>query len=238
MASSAAKLKGYRQEFTTKTEALVKEVFPLKVLHLNDFMKTKFESTDLKKINVDVGVHVANDLEPLAKKRKHQDEEHVIPHNAGIVKNGPLKAISLNQTLVDLIESLKPEIKELMENCNSVKTWIQLLIPRIEDGNNFGVSIQEDVLGDVTRIESEAASFLDQISRYFITRGKVVSKVVKYPHVMDYRRTIVELDEKEFISLKLCCCELKNHYLCLHDTITKNLDKIKKPRSSNTDSLY
>lgn len=25
--------------------------------------KTKFESTDLKKINVDVGVHVANDLE-------------------------------------------------------------------------------------------------------------------------------------------------------------------------------
>lgn len=27
-------------------------------------------------------------LQPLAKKRKHQDEEHVIPHNAGIVKNG------------------------------------------------------------------------------------------------------------------------------------------------------
>lgn len=30
---------------------------------------------------------------------------------------------------------------------------------------------------------------------------------------MDYRRTIVELDEKEYISLKLCCCELKNHYV-------------------------
>ncbi|CAB4036779.1 Proteasome activator complex subunit 3 [Paramuricea clavata] len=151
---------------------------------------------------------------------------------------GPLKAIPLNEPLVDLIESLKPEIQDLMENCNSVKTWIQLLIPRIEDGNNFGVSIQEDILGEVTRIEAEAASFLDQISRYFITRGKVVSKVVKYPHIMDYRRTVVELDEKEYISLKLCCCELKNHYLCLHDAISKNLDKIKKPRSSNTDSLY
>lgn len=27
--------------------------------------------------------------------------------------------------------------------------WITLLIPRIEDGNNFGVSIQEETLGEV-----------------------------------------------------------------------------------------
>lgn len=27
--------------------------------------------------------------------------------------------------------------------------WILFLIPRIEDGNNFGVSIQEEVLSEV-----------------------------------------------------------------------------------------
>lgn len=55
--------------------------------------------------------------------------------------------------------------------------WIAFLIPKIEDGNNFGVSIQEDTLAEIRTVESEAAAFFDQISRYFITRGKIVTKV-------------------------------------------------------------
>lgn len=43
--------------------------------------------------------------------------------------------------------------------------WISFMIPKIEDGNNFGVSIQEDTLAEVQAVESEAASFFDQISR-------------------------------------------------------------------------
>ena len=56
--------------------------------------------------------------------------------------------------------------------------WISFLIPKIEDGNNFGVSIQEDMLAEIRSVESEAAAFFDQISRYFITRGKIVTKVL------------------------------------------------------------
>lgn len=48
------------------------------------------------------------------------------------------------------------------------------MIPKIEDGNNFGVSIQEDTLAEVQSVESEAAAFFDQISRYFISRGTSV----------------------------------------------------------------
>ena len=59
-----------------------------------------------------------------------------------------------------------------------LKMWISFLIPKIEDGNNFGVSIQEDMLAEIRSVESEAAAFFDQISRYFITRGKIVTKVL------------------------------------------------------------
>lgn len=64
------------------------------------------------------------------------------------------------------------------------------MIPKIEDGNNFGVSIQEDTLAEIQSVESEAAAFFDQISRYFISRAKIVSKVAKYPHIDDYRRAV------------------------------------------------
>lgn len=136
------------------------------------------------------------------------------------------------------------------------------MIPKIEDGNNFGVSIQEDTLAEIQSVESEAAAFFDQISRYFISRAKVVSKVAKYPHIEDYRRAVQvfyflaqtirsmfsinflfvffvqELDEKEFLSLWLVMCEVRNRYSSLHDIVIKNLEKLKKPRSSNADSLY
>uniref|UniRef100_A0A668ARR8 Proteasome activator complex subunit 3 n=1 Tax=Myripristis murdjan TaxID=586833 RepID=A0A668ARR8_9TELE len=113
-----------------------------------------------------------------------------------------------------------------------------LLIPRIEDGNNFGVSIQEETVAELRTVEGEAASYLDQISRYYITRAKLVSKIAKYPHVEDYRRTVSEIDEKEYISLKIIVSELRNQYVTLHDMILKNIEKIKKPRSSNSDALY
>ena len=48
------------------------------------------------------------------------------------------------------------------------------MIPKIEDGNNFGVSIQEDTLAEVQSVESEAAAFFDQVSRYFISRGETM----------------------------------------------------------------
>ncbi|EDO29241.1 predicted protein, partial [Nematostella vectensis] len=88
------------------------------------------------------------------------------------------------QFVQDIIELLKPKIQTLMEKCNLVKMWIQLLIPRIEDGNNFGVSIQEEALSEVQRIEGEAATFLDQIARYRCLSRTLLKKSIICKHYM------------------------------------------------------
>lgn len=151
----------------------------------------------------------------------------------------PTGSVPTNKHLVELVATVKPHIRKLVEDSNLMKMWISFMIPKIEDGNNFGVSIQEDTLAEVQSVESEAAAFFDQISRYFISRGKLISKVAKYPHIDDYRRAVQELDEKEYLSLWLVMSEIRNRYCALHDIVLKNLDKIKKPRSSNaTESLY
>ena len=41
-----------------------------------------------------------------------------------------------------MIFQIKPKIVELVESANLLKMWVTFLIPRIEDGNNFGVSVQ------------------------------------------------------------------------------------------------
>lgn len=95
--------------------------------------------------------------------------------------------------------------------------WISFMIPKIEDGNNFGVSIQEDTLAEIQSVESEAAAFFDQISRYFISRAKIVSKVAKYPHIDDYRRAVRVSNLKKMLdscSKWLYSCFFKDADIC------------------------
>lgn len=179
-------------------------------------------------------------LQPTAAKRRFaQCPAHLDNVTVGTkVLVLPDGVVPSNKFIVELINEIKPLIGELVEDTNLLKMWLMYLIPRIEDGNNFGVSIQEDVLAEIRASEGEAAAYYDQISRYFSLRGKTVAKIAQYPHIDDYRRAIQELDEKEYFSLRLIVAELRNHYATLHDLIAKNGDKIRKPRSSNNEHMF
>jgi hypothetical protein len=47
-----------------------------------------------------------------------------------------------SQLITEILDMLKKELLIFLEYLNVVKLWIQLNVPRIEDGNNFGVGIQ------------------------------------------------------------------------------------------------
>lgn len=77
--------------------------------------------------------------------------------------------------------------------------------------------------------------FLDRCSSAV---GVGLSQCIKYPNVVDYQHAISQLDEKELANLRLCAADLRNNVAILYDVIVKNLDRIKKPRSSNATSMY
>ncbi|XP_076230586.1 proteasome regulator gamma isoform X2 [Nomia melanderi] len=242
--TTAQKVQEYKDSLKTKAEQLLLKGFPEKIVKLNELLETPgFCNRKLSDVHQDLNVPIPDPIilnhseyVPSAKKPK---ADNSIDNTSGTkvmaLPNGP---VPCNKPLCDLICIVKPHIRQLLEDSNLLKMWVSYLIPKIEDGNNFGVSIQEDTLAEIQSVESEAAGFFDQISRYFISRGKVISKVAKYPHISDYRRAVQELDEKQYVSLWLVICEVRNRYCSLHDLVIKNLEKIKKPRSSNTQSLY
>lgn len=235
----------YKEKVKSEAEELVLNQFPKKILDLEALLNTeKFSWQELSAVQVDINIPVPEAVsvfnhsseENSSKKRKLQCFEDNIPGTKVLIL--PEGTVPLNSRVTELVDLVKPWIRQLVEDTNLMKMWIQFLIPRIEDGNNFGVSIQEDTLGEIRTVESEAAAYFDQVSRYYLTRAKVIAKVAKYPHIEDYRRTVRELDEKEYLSLRLVVSELRNHYATLHDLITKNLEKIKKPRNCNLDTMY
>ncbi|XP_031333230.1 proteasome activator complex subunit 3 isoform X1 [Photinus pyralis] len=241
--SPVVKVQEYKESLKTKAEELLLKGFPETIVKLNDLLETpKFRNREFSEIHQDLNIPIPDpivfnhsDLPP-AKKIKLDNS---ITQDGTKVMVLPCGSVPTNKNLMELVEIVKPHIRKLVEDSNLLKMWISFMIPKIEDGNNFGVSIQEDTLAEVQSVESEAAAFYDQISRYFISRGKLISKVAKYPHIADYRRAVEEMDEKEYLSLWLVMAEIRNRYCSLHDIVVKNLDKIKKPRPTNaTESLY
>lgn len=235
-------LDDYKAQCKKQGEHLVREVFPKKVVELTALLESeRFSLTRLSDIGVKLNVPVPDGIVPTSEsgsKKRKLDALNDNDVTGTQVFSLPGGTVPVNAHVVEIIDVIKPQAIELVSFCNQIKMWIAFMIPKIEDGNNFGVSIQEDSMSEARQVESEAATYLEQITRYFLTRAKIVTKVAKYPHVEDYRRTVQELDEKEFLNVRLVLTELRNHYASLHDLICKNLDKIKKPRSTNTDNMY
>lgn len=246
---TAKKVQEYKDNLIKKAEDLIIKGFPEKIVKLNDLLATpQFSERNFSDVYQDLNIPVPDPIEissvqdaekcetdePGAK-RARLDLATVSGTKVMALPNG---RVQCNTPICELIKVVKPVIRALVEDSNLLKMWISFMIPKIEDGNNFGVSIQEDTLAEIQSVETEAAAFFDQISRYFVSRAKVVSKVAKYPHIDDYRRAVQELDEKEFLSLWLVLSEVRNRYCSLHDIVIKNMEKLKKPRSSNAESLY
>jgi proteasome activator subunit 3 (PA28 gamma) len=234
----------YKETLIKKAEELIVFGFPAKIVELNDMLATnKFAERNFAEVYQELNISVPEPIIPSESendgppaKRSRVETSDPIGTKVMILPSGSVKC---NAPICEIIKLVKPVIRGLVEDSNLLKMWISFMIPKIEDGNNFGVSIQEDTLAEIQSVESEAAAFFDQISRYFISRAKVVSKVAKYPHIDDYRRAVQELDEKEFLSLWLVLSEVRNRYCSLHDIVIKNLEKLKKPRSSEArEHLY
>jgi len=256
MASDAVtRLSDYKESLKSKAETLVKKEFPQRIMELEELIGTpSFKLSPSIKVERPVNIPIPKVMpdengetgpetrKQSEKKRKMTEEA---PTGDDLSQVSGSKVILLpngvspcNSIVAQMISQIKPKIVELVEAANLLKMWVTFLIPRIEDGNNFGVSVQEDTLGEIRQVESDGCSYLDAISSYHLNRGKVVTKIAKYPHVEDFRQTVVELDEKQALSIRLIAVELKNHYAVLHDVICKNWDKIKKPRSVNHDAMY
>lgn len=158
-------------------------------------------------------------------------------HDDGVSKsNNGVVEVACNETIVRVVDLLKLELASFVENVSTLKVWVQLCVPSISDGNNFGVGVQEDCIQELARAEESAFNGMDTISKYFLQRAKLVTKRVKYPKIADYDRCVKETDEKLFYTLKLVLMDLRNNTGLLHDMLTKNWTKIVAPRG-NSDSV-
>lgn len=146
------------------------------------------------------------------------------------------QSVPTHSQIVEMKERVARDALELIEMVGTVRLWIQLNVPRIEDGNNFGVAIQEEAIQELGRVEDAAFNLCDGI-KYHASRAKFISKLLKYPNIADYSQSIREIDRKEWLHLKVSMIEMRNNYSMLYDLLHKNWEKVVKPRAADSNRM-
>ncbi|XP_054157214.1 proteasome activator complex subunit 3-like [Oppia nitens] len=151
--------------------------------------------------------------------------------------NSEAIAVKDNQHLRKMVDILMPQIWELSKYCLSSGVGMNLMVPEMEDGNNFGVEVQHECIEAMIVVENEIQRRVREINAYFPARAELIEKAVKYPDCQDYSRAIQERDLSFQSYCLLSMVTVRNHYMNLHDMVMKNMQKIRKPRSGSTTHL-
>ncbi|XP_051969170.1 proteasome activator complex subunit 2-like isoform X1 [Xyrauchen texanus] len=232
---NAVKIENYRQSLYKQTEELFSDHIPLKISQLDNLLKgDEFSITDLSNLHApldipipDPPVHEDEDME--TDKNEDDDKKKKVP-KCGFIKR--------NERIVKLLDIVKPEIIALKETCITVSCWISHLIPKIEDGNDFGVAIQEKILERINAVKTKVEGFQTNINKYFTERGDAVAKASKETHVMDYRSLVHEKDEAAYFEIRVIVLDIRGFYAELYDVISKNLEKVTNPKGEEKPSMY
>uniref|UniRef100_A0A8C0I4H2 Proteasome activator complex subunit 1 n=1 Tax=Balaenoptera musculus TaxID=9771 RepID=A0A8C0I4H2_BALMU len=211
--AGATKVAVFREDLCTKTENPLGSYFPKKISELDAFLK----EPGLSEANLS-NLKAPWTSQGLDEKKKEEDEDR-----------GPLCGpVNCNEKIVVLLQRLKPEIKDVAEKLSLVTTWLQLQMPRIEDGNSFGVAVQEKVFELTTTLHSKPEGFHTQISKYFSECSDAMTKAAKQPH----------LDDAEYWDIRLMVMEIHKANTVFYDIILKNFEKLKKPRGETKGMIY
>ncbi|KAJ8413242.1 hypothetical protein AAFF_G00092380 [Aldrovandia affinis] len=230
---------------TKEAESLVSTFFPRKIAEMETLLQASLSIEDLSSLKAPLDIPIPDPAkEELKRKKKEEKEAKEGKSDKKKDKDeeeeeGPACGpIACNERVESLLKEIKPHIQTLKEKLNTVSMWVQLQVPKIEDGNNFGVAVQEKVFELLTSTRTKIEGFQTQISKYYSERGDAVAKASKQPHVGDFRQLVHELDQHQYCELRIVVLEIRNTYAVLYDIINKNYDKIKKPRGDSKALIY
>lgn len=82
---------------------------------------------------------------------------------------------------------MRNEWLNLTESCQILKDWIQIHVPKHEDGNNFGVEVQEEALNELTAVKEEASQTLEEQSAYHLARANILEKICQEGNIEDLK---------------------------------------------------
>ncbi|XP_066845656.1 proteasome activator complex subunit 1-like [Anser cygnoides] len=219
----AAEVDAFRSRVGAQMTELLKG-FPAKVAELEALLEDPVFAVGPEELRAPLDIPLPDPAQKKKKKEKDEEEEAPPPISA------PCPPIPSHPALLALLERWRPLLAEARNHVAQVALWLQLQVPRIEDGDNFGVAVQEKVLELLTASRTQLEGLQGRLPKYLSERGRRRLQGGQNPHVLDYRALVHALDAAELGATRLALAELRDLYAVLLDVLQKNMEKLRKPR--------
>jgi len=194
-----------------------------------------------KNSNVSVELKLSDSASKMAMKKASLKAMELEEEAEEEEEEGPpagMPEIESNECVLDLFTELKPLILRLGETCMLLRNWITMLIPKAEDGNNFGVEVQEQCLVKLVEVEKDMLMMIELHAAYHLERSQILGKLITCPDIQDYSQYIYDADERQCRKLQDIAHKLRSHYNTVYRTLTNNYDKIIAPRGINNNCMH
>lgn len=234
--ASLGQVENFRQDLYNQAGNLFSSFIPQKIVKLDNLLKhDSLNIKDLSSLHAPLDIPIPDPPAPEDEEMETDKNEDEEKKKKKAPKCGFIKG---NEKILALLDIIKPEIADFRETVVTISCWIQHLIPKIEDGNDFGVAIQEKVLERITAVRTKAEAFQTNMNKYFLERGDAVAKASKETHVMDYRSLVHEKDENIYAEIRVIILDIRGFYAEFYDITSKNLEKITNPKGEEKPSMY
>lgn len=91
---------------------------------------------------------------------------------------GPYAASGKSNAVVDEVYGVvSDELSRTISLLRDLERWIVLLVPKVEDGNNFGVEVQGAIYGKMNEYRSKLESKLEAMPDYYKDRSGAMEKI-------------------------------------------------------------
>ncbi|KAL8593148.1 hypothetical protein ACOMHN_009803 [Nucella lapillus] len=171
-------------------------------------------------------------------KAQSKDLNEAVSSTPQTEKAGNDDSLTCSSAVREMMAALKPFLAEALINTNCISRWIATTYtPQMANDHAFTEGYRKTVLDKVNDLESASAIELQSITSFNKARAKLVTKIMKYPTVMDYRMALKNDDETEIINVSSSILMLRNLYAELYDCLSKNMDQLENMASVCTNSL-
>jgi len=154
------------QRMANEAKELFKQYFPLKIKQLDELLKQ-----DLFKLEFDISKSTELSIPEPPANQEYQTRECKCGkscHCPFLYPNGP---IDCNKRTQEMFEVLLPHFNETLVTMEKIKLGLQLLVPKVEDGNNTGVEIQAGAIDAIDNLRDYVLGRFDQYAKNLEFRG-------------------------------------------------------------------
>ncbi|MBW0467065.1 hypothetical protein O181_006780 [Austropuccinia psidii MF-1] len=240
-----SELRKWSNELANKGKNAVQVRLPQKILAINKVLEN-FSESSINSFIINPPTSDEPDTPPTnsRKKRRVANGKDSIALESNVAEQsnpaGPknTSSVATNPKVNAHYEFLRQHWEELVTITNDIKIHINLLVPKIEDGDTFGVQVQEECLSELARAQDSGYNLLEAQLKHYMSRAKLASKLIKYPNIEDYQLALQEHDRNSVFLCRQHLVDLRNIYTLLTDLLHKNIVKITKPKGANSDGMY